>query len=455
MAIDNRSATTTVAYLAPRKRAAGRGAPMVNGDDANALPADRMAVVHTVNQDAVNRTAANGHAIGEAALLHAPPARPTPTDSHAFDIYRATLALQSVDDRLPSNDFLKELHREERRAERSGCALSLVLYQFADAADPSPPRNALGLPSAQSAAVDHLLDAIYSSKRETDIVGHVGSRTIALLCPDTGEAGRQCLQQKINQRAGPLPCQVAAAIYPDDLFASLRAGTAMPQAFAPFLIGTDAAHTTEGYPLKRTLDVVGATAALVLLALPMVLVAAAIALTSPGAPLFKQTRIGKRGVPFTFYKFRSMASRNDDRIHREFVAGLINGVPPAPAANGQPVSYKLKSDPRVTRLGRFLRKTSIDELPQFFNVLKGDMSLVGPRPPVPYESVHYQPWHLRRILSIKPGITGLWQVEGRSTVSFNEMVRMDLRYLRDCSLALDLKLLLKTVRVVLRCNGAT
>ena len=109
---------------------------------------------------------------------------------------------------------------------------------------------------------------------------------------------------------------------------------------------------------------------------------------------------------------------------------------------------------RLRPFGRLLRSSSLDELPELWNVLKGDMSLVGPRPPLPYESVQYQPWHLRRILSVKPGITGVWQVEGRSRVGFNDMVRMDLRYIRECSLATDLRILMQTVRVVLHCKGA-
>jgi lipopolysaccharide/colanic/teichoic acid biosynthesis glycosyltransferase len=165
--------------------------------------------------------------------------------------------------------------------------------------------------------------------------------------------------------------------------------------------------------------------------------------------------LGKGGVPFVFYKFRSMVTNGDDSIHRAFVANLIKGEDEAnaKAEEGAPV-YKIKADPRVTRIGRFIRKTSIDELPQFFNVLKGEMSLVGPRPPIPYEAANYQPWHLRRILAANPGLTGLWQVEGRSRVSFNDMVRMDLRYIRESSLSLDIKILLKTVLVVLRCDGA-
>ena len=111
--------------------------------------------------------------------------------------------------------------------------------------------------------------------------------------------------------------------------------------------------------------------------------------------------------------------------------------------------------PRFTVVHRLIRNTSIDELPQLFNVLKGDMSLVGPRPPIPYEAVQYQPWHMRRILSVQPGITGLWQVEGRSRVTFDEMVRMDLRYIRNGSLAMDLKILVRTFAVVFRCDGAS
>ena len=145
----------------------------------------------------------------------------------------------------------------------------------------------------------------------------------------------------------------------------------------------------------------------------------------------------------------------DDSIHREFVTTLIKGG--HEEINQQDAVkplYKIKSDPRLTPIGGFLRKSSLDELPQLFNVLKGDMSLVGPRPPLTYEAEKYQSWHLRRILEIKPGITGLWQVEGRSKVSFDEMVRMDLRYTRDWSLMLDLKILTKTVGVVLRRDGA-
>jgi lipopolysaccharide/colanic/teichoic acid biosynthesis glycosyltransferase len=210
-----------------------------------------------------------------------------------------------------------------------------------------------------------------------------------------------------------------------------------------------------GYPLKRALDIVGACAAILLFSPVMLAVAIAVALSSPGPIIFKQPRLGRRGVPFTFYKFRSMRTNNDDRIHREYVEKLIKGQ--HEAINQQDKNnplYKLKADPRITRVGAFIRRTSLDELPQFFNVLKGDMSLVGPRPPLQYEAKAYQPWHLRRVLELKPGITGPWQVHGRSRVSFDDMVRMDIQYVQQASLRVDLDLLFRTAAVIFKREGA-
>ena len=145
----------------------------------------------------------------------------------------------------------------------------------------------------------------------------------------------------------------------------------------------------------------------------------------------------------------------DDQIHRQYVTDLIKGrLESINQGDGENPFFKMKSDPRLTRVGKILRTLSLDELPQLFNVLKGEMSLVGPRPPIPYEVEKYEPWHLRRILDMKPGITGLWQVSGRSTTSFDEMVRLDVRYVRNWSLWLDLKILLKTVKEVLHPHGA-
>ncbi|MDE2402247.1 MAG: sugar transferase [Burkholderiales bacterium] len=345
------------------------------------------------------------------------------------------------DDTLPPNDFLKDLYREKRRVERSRSALSMVLYQLGDS------RN-----------VDILLEVLHNAKRETDIVGHVGGDRIAVLCPDTDEEGSRCFIQKIATRMDGHSVEVISATYPHELFDSLAKGTPTQPAFQP-LLATDSSSTRrQPYPLKRTLDIVGALVALSLAWPLMLLTAAAIAVSSRGPIIFKQTRLGQGGIPFTFYKFRSMMMNVDDLIHRDFVTSLIKGAPEVDSNSAgyqlKQAAYKLAADPRITPVGRFIRKTSIDELPQLFNVLKGDMSLVGPRPPLPYEATQYQPWHLRRLLNLKPGITGLWQVDGRSRVTFNDMVRMDLRYIRDCSLSLDLKILLKTVLVVIRCDGA-
>ena len=150
-----------------------------------------------------------------------------------------------------------------------------------------------------------------------------------------------------------------------------------------------------------------------------------------------------------------MSVSTDAGIHKEYVQNFIAGKPqPAAVVKDQKVVYKITSDPRVTWIGRFMRRTSLDELPQFWNVLNGEMSLVGPRPPIPYEIEAYDIWHRRRLLEAKPGITGLWQVHGRSRTTFDEMVRLDLRYSRTWSPLLDLKILLQTPRAVISGNGA-
>jgi lipopolysaccharide/colanic/teichoic acid biosynthesis glycosyltransferase len=150
-----------------------------------------------------------------------------------------------------------------------------------------------------------------------------------------------------------------------------------------------------------------------------------------------------------------MEVNNDDRVHREYLANLIEGNHKAlNSGDGDEPFFKIKNDTRITTVGRIIRKLSVDELPQFLNVLKGEMSLVGPRPPIPYEVEKYKSWHLRRILEVKPGITGLWQVDGRSRTSFDDMVRLDLRYVKDWSFWLDIKILLKTVLAVLKTKGA-
>ena len=194
---------------------------------------------------------------------------------------------------------------------------------------------------------------------------------------------------------------------------------------------------------------------LLILSPVLLLIAIAIKLHSEGPVIFAQERIGydrrSRTVrPFRFYKFRSMRVNNDDTIHRAHVARLIQENTGVTAGSR---SVKLAKDPRITGLGRILRRSSLDELPQLFNVLKGDMSLVGPRPALPYEVALYNEWHRQRLLAV-PGITGWWQVAGRCRVSFDEQVEMDVWYIEHRSLALDLKILLLTPWAVISCRGA-
>ena len=198
---------------------------------------------------------------------------------------------------------------------------------------------------------------------------------------------------------------------------------------------------------KRCIDVAGAIVGLLITAIVSVPIAVLIKTTSRGPILFKQKRIGRKGQEFTFLKYRTMYHNCDQNLHKEYMERLIRDEAEKRERKGE-AYYKLADDPRITPVGRFLRKGSIDELPQFYNVLKGEMSLVGPRPPIAYEVRKYEAWQLRRILEAKPGITGLWQVSGRSTMTFKEQVRLDLRYLENQSLWQDIKILFKTFKVV-------
>ena len=215
------------------------------------------------------------------------------------------------------------------------------------------------------------------------------------------------------------------------------------------------------YACKRSLDVVVAATLLIVLAPVLVAIVIAIRLDSPGSAIFVQERVGARRRArdgrttweirnFPVYKFRSMVSNADQSMHQAHVKAWIDGQVEA-AEDG--AKFKLANDPRVTGVGRFLRKTSLDELPQLVNVVKGEMSLVGPRPVPTYEVAEYEDWHHERLAAL-PGITGLWQVKGRGEVSFEEMVRLDVEYVRTASLRLDLKLLALTIPAVVVGRGA-
>ena len=290
----------------------------------------------------------------------------------------------------------------------------------------------------REAAIDEIIVAIPSARRERvmEILGACLRMKVAWkVVPDLYDL---LLERLSFDEVGDLP------------LAGLR---------GPAIVGFN-------WALKRAFDL-GLASLLLLLASPLfLLAAAAIKLTSRGPVFFRQTRVGMRGLPFVFLKFRSMRVGNDAAIHRQFTGDWIYGRTgngrkrPAPRSVGaaaagegggqevEPGVHKIVGDPRVTFIGSLLRRTSLDELPQLWNVMRGDMSLVGPRPAIPYEVERYTEWHKRRLETL-PGITGLWQVSGRNALSFEEMVRLDIRYIETWSVEQDMKILLKTLPALL------
>ncbi len=208
----------------------------------------------------------------------------------------------------------------------------------------------------------------------------------------------------------------------------------------------------KAFLLKRALDLMLTSLILIALSPLLLLVMLAIKIGSPGPVFHKQIRLGERGKPFTFYKFRSMYVNTDDAEHRSYVKNFIKaGNPYGIDENGKPL-FKIYDDGRVTRVGRLIRKYSLDEFPQLLNVLKGEMSLVGPRPPLPHEYKNYRDWHKKRLDGI-PGITGLWQVSDKNRIPFDKMVKLDIHYLKNWSLWLDIKIILRTIPVMLKGEG--
>jgi lipopolysaccharide/colanic/teichoic acid biosynthesis glycosyltransferase len=212
---------------------------------------------------------------------------------------------------------------------------------------------------------------------------------------------------------------------------------------------------TAGEPLwqalaRRFIDLLGAGVVILLLSPLLIALAIAIRLDSPGPALFRQRRVGFGKREFTVFKFRSMRSDADPRGHRDYVTALIEGKK---ANGGKENLYKLAVDDRITPVGRWIRRWSLDELPQLFNVIAGDMSLVGPRPAIPYEVAEYPNWYMDRF-TVKPGLTGLWQVSGRNERTYEEMVRLDIEYAERRSLFLDLSILARTPFTVLARRGA-
>jgi lipopolysaccharide/colanic/teichoic acid biosynthesis glycosyltransferase len=227
-----------------------------------------------------------------------------------------------------------------------------------------------------------------------------------------------------------------------------------PDSFAisePGRLGAVARASSPALAVKRSIDVLVSALGLAVLSPFLLLIAVAVRLESHGPALFRQVRLGKNGQPFTFYKFRTMVDGNDPSVHRRYVERLITR--PSEELKGDTGSFKLEHDPRVTKVGGFLRRTSLDELPQLLNVLNGEMSLVGPRPPLVYEAELYSERASRR-LECTPGITGLWQVSGRCLTTFDEMVELDIEYIESWSLGLDMAILARTLPAVINGGGA-
>jgi exopolysaccharide biosynthesis polyprenyl glycosylphosphotransferase len=348
---------------------------------------------------------------------------------------------------LPERMFLHALCQERKRAERASRHFVLMLVDAGQPAD----------------VVRKTASTVVGALRETDISGwHRDGKILGVLFMELGATDPRMVPAVLRSRVTAALERVLTA---EELrrvrlsFHTFPVTGPEPVARAMAPLYPDLAERRQARKLssvvKRLVDVVGSSLALLVLSPLFLLIAAAIKLSSRGPVLFRQERIGQYEVPFTFLKFRSMHVDNDPQAHRDFVTRFIQGD--APTANGGhngDAVYKIVEDPRVTPVGRFLRRTSLDELPQLLNVLRNQMSLVGPRPPIPYELEKYDIWHARRVLEAKPGMSGLWQVNGRSRLRFDEMVRLDLRYVQEWSLWLDLKILLRTPRAVIIGEGA-
>ena len=355
---------------------------------------------------------------------------------------------------LSEENFRRMLSRERKRSERSRKHLVLMLI------------DGKGVRTLKTdALLEHVGVVLSASIRDTDLAGWFEANSVfGVIYTELGECEVSAAVKIIESK---VTAQLQRSFKPSQL-------DTVQISFCAFPDGWDGnGHTRAVDPaiyhdifdvekkkrlpllVKRVMDVLGAAIALILLSPVFVVLAILIKLTSKGPIFFRQQRVGKYGHPFEFLKFRSMYESTDAAIHKEYVKKFIAGkAARASTAGGKIAPYKITNDPRVTWIGKFMRRSSLDEIPQFWHVLEGSMSLVGPRPPIPYEIEGYDVWHRRRLLESRPGITGLWQVHGRSKTTFDEMVRLDLQYSRKWSLPLDLKILLQTPRAVLSGEGA-
>lgn len=358
---------------------------------------------------------------------------------------------------LREESFKRMIAIERKRTERSAKPFMLMLLETGDHNSEQRSRELL----------TKVIETLVETTRETDIIGwHKDGFSVGVLFTQLLSADEKSILGAMLNRIGVMlqdnlsleqfsQISISFHIFPDKWDQDIDQRPSNPTLYPDFP-RTDKRSRVFAIT-KRAMDIAGSFILLLLIAPVLLIVALAVRLSSPGPILYRQQRVGQFGKTFTFLKFRSMYIGNDPTVHQRYVMQLIAGQAKQQAVWGtdEPTGvYKLTQDKRITRIGGFLRRTSLDELPQFFNVLKGEMSLVGPRPAIPYEVAAYQIWHRRRVLEVKPGITGLWQVNGRSRVAFDEMVRLDLRYAKQWSPWLDLKILLRTPRAVIVGEGA-
>ena len=352
---------------------------------------------------------------------------------------------------LEEKSFRRMIAIERKRTERSQTPLLLMLLDAGTA--PPPSQNGSYLP--------RILPLLQQMTRETDITGWYRDKSVVgVLFTELADAGRNSIVSTMLTRVSTA---LSSQLSPEQFNAIRIAFQWFPEEWndeVPHRLNTPAMYpelerrdrVRRSFNIvKRGMDILGSSLALIAATPLFLLFALAIKLTSKGPVFFRQQRIGQYGERFWLLKFRSMYEDNDPGMHKEYVRQLIVGVAQKHAGNGNGEAvYKMTRDSRITRIGALLRRTSLDELPQFINVLRGEMSLVGPRPPIDYEVESYELWHRQRLLEAKPGITGLWQVNGRNRIGFDEMVRLDLRYARTWSPWLDLKILLLTPKAMLQ-----
>ena len=359
------------------------------------------------------------------------------------------------------NEFSFIVGRERARSDRTGQYFSLAVFE-------------LNEKNKGQTSPFLLAEVLNQRKRSTDEIGWFDTRRIGVILPDTPVEGARKVADDICQRIATKVVPPSFKVYTYSTgslpeFDWEGRNCASPEKYlekgAPGQMqsGKEEMCTVDwsekgiepllGYPMpiwKRAMDILGSIAGIVFASPIMILVAFGVKLTSPGPSFFRQKRIGYGAQAFTIYKFRSMFSGATQDLHSRYLDEFIKGK----AQKNGDGAFKIKDDPRVTPFGRFLRKWSLDELPQLFNVLKGDMSLVGPRPEPSYAITNYPYWYHRRTMGVKPGITGLWQVTGRSRITYEEMVRLDIRYLQTMSFFNDSKILLRTFIVVITHSGA-